>query len=114
MRLRSDIWVDAYRRRAEAGGAYVMMQRRGTAESGAIFLHIDRLDGSGVLFGPAPQAMEDVLEDGGRRFQRQHDADTLDNTAIAARLGRELRFDSDLWIVVVEDRQGRSFLDVPG
>mgnify|MGYP001451827301 CR=1 FL=1 len=111
MRLRSDIWVDAYRRRAETGGAYVMVRRKGIAESGAIFIHIDRLDGAGVLLGPAPQAMEDALEDGGRRFQRQHDSETLDSAAIEARLGRELRFDPDLWIIVVEDRHGRSFLD---
>jgi hypothetical protein len=30
---------------------------------------------------------------------------------IEARLGREIRFDPDLWIVEIEDRAGRSFLD---
>jgi hypothetical protein len=31
---------------------------------------------------------------------------------VEARLGRELGFDSDLWIVEVEDRAGRHFLDL--
>jgi hypothetical protein len=30
---------------------------------------------------------------------------------IEARLVREIRFDPDLWIVEVEDRAGRNFLD---
>jgi hypothetical protein len=31
---------------------------------------------------------------------------------IRARLDRETRFDPDVWIVAVEDRGGRSFLDL--
>jgi hypothetical protein len=30
---------------------------------------------------------------------------------IEARLAREIRFDPDVWIVEVEDRAGRNFLD---
>jgi hypothetical protein len=30
---------------------------------------------------------------------------------IEARLAREIKFDPDLWIVEVEDRAGRHFLD---
>ena len=30
---------------------------------------------------------------------------------IEARLVREMRFDPDLWIVEIEDRAGRNFLD---
>ena len=111
MRLRSDIWVAAYRRRAEVAGAFVAIARKGVAESGAIFIRIDHLDGRGVLYGPAPQALAGTFDDGGRPFQRLHSEDTLDNAAIVARLAREVRFDPDLWIVEVEDRQARTFLD---
>lgn len=112
MRLRSDIWVAAYRRYAVAGGAYVVLRRKGAAESGSIFIHVDQLDGRGVLYGPAPQS--DVAASGERSFVRLHAEDALDAAAIEARLAKELRFDSDLWIVVVEDRQGRPFLDGMG
>jgi hypothetical protein len=30
---------------------------------------------------------------------------------VNARVEREARFDSDLWVVAVEDREGRAFLD---
>lgn len=110
MRLRSDIWIAAYLRRVMAAGAFVAVRKKGVPEGGAIFIRIDHLDGAGVLYGPAPQS---VLDEGGseRRFRRMHAADTLDNAAIEARLKKEIGFDPDLWVIEVEDRQQRHFLD---
>ncbi|HEV7440253.1 MAG TPA: DUF1491 family protein, partial [Methylobacterium sp.] len=31
---------------------------------------------------------------------------------VEARITRELRFDSDLWIIEIDDRTGRHFLDL--
>jgi hypothetical protein len=61
-RLRSDFWVAALRRRAEAAGAFVSIARRGADEAGAIFISVNRLDGRLDLYGPAPQS---VFEDDG-------------------------------------------------
>jgi len=36
----------------------------------------------------------------------------VDETAIEARLAKEIGFDPDVWIVEVEDREGRHFLDL--
>ena len=38
-------------------------------------------------------------------------ADAAPETKIEERLARELRFDPDAWILEVEDRAGRHFLD---
>ena len=43
------------------------------------------------------------------------DVDGVSATAILTdgqRIAREIEFDSDLWLVEVEDRQGRDFLDL--
>src|SRR5580698_10216248 len=56
MRLRAHIWVSAYLRRCAVEGAVATLRRRGAAEAGAIFVKIDRLDGSAALFAPAPQS----------------------------------------------------------
>ncbi len=110
MRLRSDFWVSAYIRRCETAGVSAYLRRRGAAEAGAIFIRIDRLDGTSCLYGPAPQT--EVTEDEPERhWARMHQALWLDNPEVEQRLQREVRFDTDLWIVDVEDRQGRSFLD---
>lgn len=110
MRLRSDLWVSAYLRRAEIEGAFAVLRQRGAAEAGAIFIRLDRLDGTGALFGPAPQSVI-TEDDATRRFCRMHDADWVEPSVIEDRLARELKFDSDLWIIDCEDRQGRHFLD---
>lgn len=110
MRLTSDFFVSAYIRRCGVEGAFAALRRRGGAEAGAIFIVIDRLDGTGTLYGPASQsAYEDRPSD--RAFSRAHTSETLPHAEIEKRLEREISFDPDCWIVEVEERQGRHFLD---
>lgn len=110
MRVRADFWVSAYLRRCAGAGAAAVLRRRGAAEAGAIFVRLDRLDGSTALFGPAPQS--EARDLGERRFSRLHAAAWVDPAETEEKLARQLRFDPDLWIVEVEDRAGRSFLDL--
>ena len=111
MRLRSDFWVSAYIRTVELEGAVAMLRTRGAAEAGAIFVKVDRLDGQAALYAPAPQSLSQE-DDGIRRFHRAHAEETRDSPDIEAMIVRERRFDGDLWLVEVEDRQGRHFLDL--
>ena len=111
MRLRADIWVAAYIRRCEVEGAIATLRRRGAAEAGAIFVKVDRLDGSAALFAPAPQS--EVAERGVERlWARAHKDEWIEAAEVETRLKRQIDFDSDLWIVEVEDRQGRNWLDL--
>jgi hypothetical protein len=110
MRLRADIWVAAYLRRCALEGAYAVLRRRGAAEAGAIFIKIDRLDGTAALFGPAPQSEVSMGLD--RIFTRLHHDEWIEPADIEKRLAREMNFDPDLWLVEVEDKNGRSFLDL--
>lgn len=92
-----------------------MQRRRGAAEAGAIFVLIDRLDGSCALYGPAPQSEvpeAQAAQGVERLWSRLHKVDWLSPPEAEVRLARELRFDPDLWIVEVEDRQGRVLFDV--
>jgi|SRR5579875_2219854 hypothetical protein len=110
MRLRADIWVSAYLRRCASEGAYSVLRRRGAPEAGAIFVKIDRLDGSAALFGPAPQS--EVKDAGERLFARLHREPWITPAEAEAKLAREISFDPDLWIVETEDRLGRCFFDI--
>src|SRR5213080_4605741 len=56
MRLKSAIWVAAYLRRRHIDGTFAVVRRRGAEEAGAVFVKIDRLDGTAELYGPAPLA----------------------------------------------------------
>ena len=112
MRLKSGIWVSAYLRRCNVEGIFAAVRRRGADEAGAIFITINRLDGTGLLYGPAPQTAFDEAQPADRMFTAiAGGAAAATDADIEARLGREIRFDPDLWIVEIEDRAGRSFLD---
>ena len=109
-RLRSDFWVAAYIRRCLGQAVPAMLRRRGSPEAGAILIKVDHLDGTSVLYGPVPQTeVED--NDSDRCFSRLHKADRIASVDAEARLTREIGFDPDLWIVEIEDKAGRSFLD---
>jgi hypothetical protein len=112
MRLKSGIWVAAYVRRCYIEGAFAAVRRRGADEAGAVCIKINRLDGTGILYGPAPQAVFDEAQPAGRIFTAILGRETpVPEANIEARLVREIGFDPDLWIVEVEDRAGRNFLD---
>ena len=112
MRLKTGIWVAAYIRRCSVEGIFAAVRRRGAEEAGAIFIKINRLDGTGTLYGPAPQSAFDEAQPTDRIFVaivgRDKPAIEAD---IEARLSKEVRFDPDLWIIEIEDRSGRNFLD---
>jgi hypothetical protein len=107
MRLKSEIWVQAFVRKCNAEGKFCAVVAKGAAEAGAIFVIINRLDGRFHLFGPAPGPAFD--DHGDRRFidELPFPAAEADVTAL---LARRQKFDSDLWIVEAEDRGGTAGL----
>ena len=112
MRLKSSIWVSAYVRRCDIEGAFAAVRRRGAEEAGAIFIKLNRLDGTGTLYGPAPQAMLEESRPADRLFTALAGGNApAPDADLEARLVKELKFDPDVWIVEVEDRRGRHFLD---
>ena len=110
MRPTSAFFVSAHIRRCNTEGASAVVVRRGAEDAGAIFVLVDHLDGTTDLYGPAPQTAFDSERPAARLFQcvaKRADAETI-NT----RLAREAGFDPDIWVVAIEDRDGRSFLDL--
>jgi hypothetical protein len=112
MRLKSGIWVAAYLRRCNVEGAFAAVRRRGAEEAGAVFIKINRLDGTATLYAPAPQTAFDEAMPADRIFSAVLGTSAPAPEAdVEARLAREIRFDPDVWILEVEDRAGRAFLD---
>jgi hypothetical protein len=111
MRLKSAIWVSAYIRRCQVEGVFAAVRRRGAEEAGAIFIKVNRLDGTADLYGPAPQAAFDEAKPADRAFSPLLKTRPAPESDVEAYLARETRFDPDVWIVESEDRAGRHFLD---
>jgi hypothetical protein len=112
MRLKSGIWVAAYLRRCNVEGVFAAVRRRGAEEAGAVFILINRLDGNATLYGPAPQALFEEAQPSDRLFTAVLGGQSGVPAADAeARIAREVKFDPDVWVIEVEDRAGRHFLD---
>jgi hypothetical protein len=109
MRLKAEIWVKAYLRRCRVDGADALLVRRGDGDAGAIYIKVSRLDGTAALYGPAPAGLDEARED--RRWQPCLKGERGTEGDADAYLARQIEFDPDIWIVAVEDRQGRHFLD---
>nr|TFG51246.1 MAG: DUF1491 family protein [Hyphomicrobiales bacterium] len=108
MRLKSKIYVQALIRRAEVQGAAAFVVRSGAAEAGAIFIKINRLDGSCDVLGPSQRVgREGEIE---RIWTRPLGIGVSEEKA-QEYFGRQMKFDPDIWIVEIEDREGRSFVD---
>ena len=111
MRLKSAIWVAAWLRRVQGEGAFAAVRKRGAEEAGAIFIKLSRLDGTAELFGPAPQSAFEEERPSARLFTRTLGQGPVPDADVEARLVREKRYDPDIWILEVEDREGRHHID---
>ena len=108
MRIKSEIWVRAYLRRCQSEGVPVVIVRRGDEAAGAIFICVDRLDGTVSLYGPAPAGLTGSETD--RRWIRCFELPAVGEAEANRYLARQREFDPDLWIIEIEDRAGRHFL----
>src|SRR6202012_5119827 len=99
MRLKSAIWVAAYLRRCQIEGAYALVRRRGAEEAGAIFVKINRLDGTADLYGPAPQSAFEDAQPSDRMFMACVPKQPAADVDIEAYLARQLGYDPDVWVV---------------
>ena len=108
MRVKSEIWVKAYLRRCQAEAVPVAVVRRGDEAAGAIFICVDRLDGTVCLYGPAPAGL--YGSDTERRWVRCLGPAPISAAEAYSYLTRQQKFDSDLWIIEIEDVAGRHFL----
>lgn len=100
MRVTTDFWVSALIRRIFGAGGFAAVVRRGAAEAGVVFILVRGRLGETDLFGPAPQTTYDSAKPDERFFSRLDIGDDPD--AAEARLAKEQRFDSDIWVVEIE------------
>lgn len=105
-RLTARFWVDAYLMRLQLKDIPAYVVSHGDDTAGTVLVKLNTLDGQATLF----QRNYDILAD--TRLwavsERGSEADVDDMIA------RQCARDPDLWVIEVEDRQGRHLLDEPG
>ena len=105
-RLTSDFWVSAYLRRLEEAMIPAYVTARGDATAGAVVVKVATLDGAARAY----ERQTDLMT-GGRRWMLLAEGEERE---VDAALARARTRDPDLWLIELEDRQGRTLLDQPG
>jgi hypothetical protein len=105
-RLTAEFWVQAYLTRLRLADIPAFVVARGDATAGAVLVKQSTLDGRARAFQRSFDPMTGerqwmVLAEG-----KERDVD--------ATIARQRDFDPDLWVIEVEDREGRHLLDEPG
>jgi len=101
--LSSDIWVAALIRRAEIAGANAVVVKRGDDRAGTVIVKAyDTSTRQARLYTEAfgPDGERLWIQPVRSEFESELDA----------YIERQRRFDPDLWVVEIEDRQGRHFI----
>lgn len=106
IRLTAGLWVSAYLTRLRLADIPVFVTAKGDATAGAVLVKLNTLDGQAKAFQRSFNLMTGervwiVLAEG-------------DDAAVESALARQRSFDPDVWVIEVEDRQGRHLLDEPG
>ncbi|MBU2981733.1 DUF1491 family protein [Lentibacter algarum] len=105
-RLTAEFWVSAYIARLRLQDIPAFVVQHGDDTAGVVFVKLNTLDGQAQVFQRSFDLMSDtrhwaVLAEGAER-------------EVDEALARQKRSDPDLWIIEVEDRDGRHLLDEPG
>ncbi len=104
-RLATHIWIDALIRRVQFGGASAFILQKGDRERGDVLVKVSPLDGRAAFLTKSPMSGDEPEFDwqpvaGGWAAERD-----VDET-----ISRRRGYDPDLWVVEIEDREGRHFL----
>ncbi|WP_299174345.1 DUF1491 family protein [uncultured Brevundimonas sp.] len=103
MLLSSDLWVSALIRRAEIAGAYATVVKKGDDRAGSVIVKAyDTSNRTAKLYTEA------FGTDGERLWIQPVTSDS--ETELDAYIARQRGYDPDLWVVEIEDRQGRHFI----
>jgi hypothetical protein len=103
-RLKAGIFVRALIRRVQLEGASAFVIRSGAEDAGSIILKVAKLEGSVLVLNQARNARGELV-------WAQALGGWVGEARAAQWCDKQVKFDPDLWIVEIEDREGRAFVD---
>jgi len=106
--LKTDFWATALIRRAQIGGAFAGVVRKGDTDAGAVLVKVATMNKRARLYAPARNGE-------GERIWLDLSAGTLgdDEADVDAAVRKRVENDPDLWVIEIEDKYGRNFLMEP-
>src|SRR3954468_24072707 len=105
-RLKAGIFVRALIRRVQVAGASAFVVRSGAEQAGAVIIKVAKLDGTALVLNQVRGAK-------GELSWAQPLGGWTEEARASQWCDKQVSFDPDLWIVEIEDREGRAFVDEP-
>lgn len=106
IRLTAEFWVQAYLTRLRLQGIPAFVVAHGDNTAGTVLVKLNTLDGQAIAF----QRSYDLISN-----ERQWiELASGDEREVDVSVRKQQDFDPDLWVIEVEDRQGRHLLGEPG
>jgi len=106
-RLPTHLWVMAEVRRCGTAGIPAVVARRGERVGGMVLLRLNRLEAGSLLLNEARDA------EGRRGWMPALSGRLVDEAEAQGYIDRAVKRDPDLWVIEVEDRQGRNPFEGP-
>jgi hypothetical protein len=106
LKLTAEIWVSAYLTRLRLIAVPAFVVQRGDSTAGAVLIKLNTLDGQACCY----QRSFDLMT-GDRKWVVLVEGAEKD---VDQSVAKQCSFDPDLWVIEVEDKQGRHLLDEPG
>lgn len=106
MRLTTEIWISAYLTRLRLVDIPAFVVHRGDQTAGSVMIKLNTLDGHACCY----QRSFDLMTGARKWVVLIADDEALVDASITKQRG----FDPDLWVIEVEDKQGRHLLDEVG
>jgi hypothetical protein len=104
-RLPTELWVKAHVKRCSVEGVPVIVARRGDPHSGIVILKLNQLEaGCRVM-----SQMRDL--EGKLGWLEALDGALVPEAQADAYIARQAERDPDLWVIEIEDREGRHWVD---
>lgn len=103
--IQTHVFVSALARRANLGGAFATIARKGDSERGDVLVKVVASRVQATLYGKAFRPGEEVVF-----TPLPEGAPAQTEAEVDAYIARRVKTDPDLWVVEIEDREGRHFL----
>ena len=104
-RLPTDLWVRAHVRRYSQEGIPVAITKRGDQHRGTVIIKINRLENGCAILTQTSDL------DGNIAWLAALDGSLVPEQKADEYIERQVARDTDLWVVEVEDRDGRCLFD---
>ncbi len=107
-RLKSELWIKAHIRKCGIYNIPVMVVRRGDDTAGNLIIKLNLLGKGFQVLKP-----ETDWQTNKRIWRLATGEDLVDEATADTYIDRQISYDQDIWVIEIEDRDGRHMLEEP-